>query len=224
MKNGLSPIDDNEIGRFTSIDPLWEKYYSWTPYHYCSNNPVMGSDPSGMIPGDLFESPEQAAHDFGKNYNVLSIEDKVEYSATIYQTGENQFTYTIPRSWGQDECTWYEKDNQVAYVHTHGGYIEGHSKMDEFSKTQVDKDGNKSGDIYTSEKENIPVFLVTPNGSLKGYYPDTNKEKVITNDMSRDPKDPKSKKNTTPEVENDETRLIPLYIKDSKGYGERVKK
>jgi hypothetical protein len=40
---------DNEIGRFTSIDPLWEKYYSWTPYHYCSNNPVMGSDPGGML-------------------------------------------------------------------------------------------------------------------------------------------------------------------------------
>ena len=39
---------DNEIGRFTSIDPLWEKYYSWTPYHYCSNNPVMGSDGSGL--------------------------------------------------------------------------------------------------------------------------------------------------------------------------------
>jgi hypothetical protein len=40
---------DEEIGRFTSIDPLWEKYYSWTPYHYCSNNPVLGSDPGGMI-------------------------------------------------------------------------------------------------------------------------------------------------------------------------------
>jgi hypothetical protein len=40
---------DEDIGRFTSIDPLWEKYYSWTPYHYCSNNPVMGSDPGGML-------------------------------------------------------------------------------------------------------------------------------------------------------------------------------
>jgi RHS repeat-associated protein len=39
---------DNEIDRFTSIDTLWEKYYSWTPYHYCSNNPVMGSDGSGL--------------------------------------------------------------------------------------------------------------------------------------------------------------------------------
>jgi RHS repeat-associated protein len=32
---------DEVQGRFTSIDPLWEKYYSWTPYHYCSNNPVI---------------------------------------------------------------------------------------------------------------------------------------------------------------------------------------
>jgi RHS repeat-associated protein len=39
---------DEVQGRFTSIDPLWEKYYSWTPYHYCSNNPVMGSDLGGM--------------------------------------------------------------------------------------------------------------------------------------------------------------------------------
>jgi RHS repeat-associated protein len=214
---------DNEIGWFTSIDPLWEKYYSWTPYHYCSNNPVMGKDPSGLLPGDPFDTPEQAAHDFGKNYNSLSIEDKVEYSATIYKIGENQYTYTIPRSWEQKECTWDEKGNQVAYVHTHGAYIEGYTKMDEFSKTQVHKNGDKSGDIYTSEKENLPVFLVTPNGVLKGYYPDTNTEKIITKDMPRDPNDPKTKQNTTPVVENKETRPIPFYVKNALGYGERTK-
>lgn len=31
---------DEEIGRFTSIDPLWEKYYSLTQYHYMGNNLV----------------------------------------------------------------------------------------------------------------------------------------------------------------------------------------
>jgi uncharacterized protein RhaS with RHS repeats len=38
---------DNGIGRFTSCDPLWEKYYGWTPYQYCGNNPLVAVDPSG---------------------------------------------------------------------------------------------------------------------------------------------------------------------------------
>jgi RHS repeat-associated protein len=38
---------DNALGMFTSIDPLWEKYYGWTPYQYCGNNPMMSVDPSG---------------------------------------------------------------------------------------------------------------------------------------------------------------------------------
>jgi RHS repeat-associated protein len=36
-----------ETGRFLSVDPLWEKYPGWNPYHYCMNNPVMAKDPGG---------------------------------------------------------------------------------------------------------------------------------------------------------------------------------
>ena len=35
-------------GRFTSIDPLWEEYYEWTPYQYGGNNPVLLIDENGM--------------------------------------------------------------------------------------------------------------------------------------------------------------------------------
>ena len=35
-------------GRFTSIDALWEKYYSWSPYHYSGNNLVIYLDPKGL--------------------------------------------------------------------------------------------------------------------------------------------------------------------------------
>ena len=35
-------------GRFNSIDPLWEKYYGWSPYHYCGNDPVNKEDGNGM--------------------------------------------------------------------------------------------------------------------------------------------------------------------------------
>jgi len=34
-------------GRFTSVDPLAEKYYSISPYAYCMNNPVKYVDPDG---------------------------------------------------------------------------------------------------------------------------------------------------------------------------------
>jgi RHS repeat-associated protein len=34
-------------GRFTSIDPLWEKYRSWSPYCYSANNPLLFKDADG---------------------------------------------------------------------------------------------------------------------------------------------------------------------------------
>ena len=36
------------IGRFTTMDPLCEKYYSVSPYAYCNNNPMNLVDPEGM--------------------------------------------------------------------------------------------------------------------------------------------------------------------------------
>ncbi|MFT3994123.1 MAG: RHS repeat-associated core domain-containing protein, partial [Dysgonomonas sp.] len=40
---------DNAIPRFTSVDPMAEKYYSISPYAYCANNPMRFTDPTGMV-------------------------------------------------------------------------------------------------------------------------------------------------------------------------------
>ena len=51
--HGLNEYDftgrwqDPLIPRFTSIDPLCEKYYSISPYVYCLNNPIKYVDPDG---------------------------------------------------------------------------------------------------------------------------------------------------------------------------------
>ena len=38
---------DDLTGRFTATDPLWEKYYGWSPYVYGANNPVNRVDRDG---------------------------------------------------------------------------------------------------------------------------------------------------------------------------------
>jgi RHS repeat-associated protein len=39
---------DPQIGRFTTIDPLMEWHFNYTPYHYCFNNPISFVDPDGL--------------------------------------------------------------------------------------------------------------------------------------------------------------------------------
>jgi RHS repeat-associated protein len=47
---------ESAIGRFTTPDPLAEKYYSISPYVYCNNNPMRYIDPTGMFYDDYYSS------------------------------------------------------------------------------------------------------------------------------------------------------------------------
>jgi RHS repeat-associated protein len=63
---------DTELGRFTSVDPLWESSVAMSPYAYCGNNPISGTDRSGKKI-QIMDYPD---------YGWGSIDGEINYSSS----------------------------------------------------------------------------------------------------------------------------------------------
>ena len=147
--HGLNTYDygarqhDPILARWDRIDPLAEKYYSTSPYVYCANNPVRFIDPDGRDPGDFFATLDDAAKDFGKYTNPISIRKNREYVTSFYsiknKDGGIGFSYTQPKKGSKNSVkpciyisrnkngnvkTSNKKTNEKATAtgHTHGAY------------------------------------------------------------------------------------------------------
>ncbi len=70
---------DAALGRWSTIDPMAEKYYHLSPYNYCGNNPVKFVDPTGCIIGDFYDINGRKIGtdgiEDGANYLVLNREE-----------------------------------------------------------------------------------------------------------------------------------------------------
>ena len=89
-KNGLNCYDygarqyDAVLGRWTTVDPMSEKYSSTSSYVYCNNNPMKYIDPTGMY---FDEANEKKAQKIEKKLDkrISKLEKRV---VTIKKEGE----------------------------------------------------------------------------------------------------------------------------------------
>ena len=211
MMHGLNTLDygarqyDPVLPIWDKVDPLAEKYYNISPYAYCMNSPVMHIDSDGADPGDRFRYPTQAVMDFGRKYNLASINNNKEYFTYIYKmrdkNGRIYYTYPGPAQGTSHNISKNDMRNVnrnvikngilvdiVALAHTHGAWdpkdvVDGIDWNDKFSGEQETARQNMKwmgecengeyveDDISGANRTQTYIYVVTPNGSLKGYNP-----------------------------------------------------
>jgi len=189
-----------DIGRFFNIDPLAEKYPTWAPYVFSGNRVIDARELEGLEPYVLFNTRENAAINFGQQYNGKSIKEYREYAAIIYSVkksdGKTYYAYNNPVKGGNAGATPNHKlpngTRAGGIIHSHGGY-EVNYNNNNFS--------GSAGDKGYAEYYNLDIFVSTPNGSLKYYDVSSNTERTVTTKLPSDPNDP-TRQNKTPPVEN----------------------
>ncbi|WP_375379293.1 DUF4329 domain-containing protein [Chryseobacterium luquanense] len=154
-----------------------------------------------MDPGDKFKTLRDAAKDFGKEYNGLSINYNIELRTMFYkataENGESYYSYSIPNigsagmagTINPDELADVSKKGEiVADGHTHSGdtsvlQIDGkdYSENSRFSDQDISLYNNTNTETGGKKVDNgfkKPVigYVATGDGGLREYIPGISNE------------------------------------------------
>jgi RHS repeat-associated protein len=98
---GLNLLDfharqyDPVLGRPLTIDPLAEKYYSWSPYSWCAGNPVRFTDPTGKWVVGRDGNPVTYSSEKGWSKNASKDVIRIGNEMVKTNTGMTQLTGMI---------------------------------------------------------------------------------------------------------------------------------
>ncbi|HCW09189.1 MAG TPA: hypothetical protein DGG95_17670, partial [Cytophagales bacterium] len=110
-----------EIGRWGVVDPHTENYMAWSPYHYCANNPILLTDPTGMDwyqkkdkDGNVVDTKWQKGNDKMEGYENVGTNftfEFTDFSISFEQNEAVEVTEKVlqPEDWetqgvGNQEC------------------------------------------------------------------------------------------------------------------------
>lgn len=114
--------------RFLTVDPLAEEYYSWSPYVYVGNNPIIRTDPTGM---DWYQD----------NDGSYQYDPKINKNSKL---GEGQKYIGVTASVNDDKGNAYatfRKDGSIMFANEGGAY----ARM----VTNSQKTGNEEMSVIT---------------------------------------------------------------------------
>ncbi|WP_255815424.1 DUF4329 domain-containing protein [Chryseobacterium sp. MA9] len=180
---------DAAMGRFFNVDPLSEKYNTWSTYAFSGNRVIDARELEGLEPYVHYNTLDDAAENFAVQYNSTSIVLNVELGTTFYagttKDGKTYYSYVQPQGQINYDINGIKIPGTSALVDleipeetTKAG--DGHSHAADMAgrKKNYVEDDNKmsSQDIYSARgsgdwsKRSIQ-YVVTPNGQLIIYDP-----------------------------------------------------
>jgi RHS repeat-associated protein len=77
---------DAQIGRFTTIDPLADSNYNFSPYHYVKNNPVIFIDPNGRLETKFVDE---------RGNTLIETNDKKDDVVVVRDTKSDEFKSSV---------------------------------------------------------------------------------------------------------------------------------
>jgi RHS repeat-associated protein len=157
LMHGLNTYDygarqyDPILARWDRVDPLAEKYYPYSPYNYCLDNPVKYIDPDGNSPRSALI--KVAAKQGVKSGIKTYIKNNTEHRLKNYMSDKmlKQFAKDVDDVMGALDNSWWETALELVPV---AGDIYGSTKFVKQVTKAYDKlqdlENKYVGEIYKS--------------------------------------------------------------------------